>query len=1024
MVGSYAFLVAFFIGSFVALILGLYVLRNNLRKDIGEIFMRMIVGLQFWFIGLAIATIAPTVEMAIIWRRIASIGWGALPSFILHFFLMLTGKDDLLKKPWIYIVIYGPAFINLFTFTIPTGINPIPYQLVNTSLGWINVAENNMWDWFFYIHYSIYIIAGMTILFLWGKNSLDNNVKKQSGLIIKSFILALVLSTITDVSLNAFSIRLPQIAPIIMLIPITAFSYSIKKYGMIRTNNSDINEVIISEEVLTKILNYLFLIFLSGGLVNITYQYIIYQEGTILSVVLFSIFLILVGILSKILSYLKMSNAQKENVLAIIFYIIIPIMTLRFIEYGSITIWAATFILIIISLLFNHHTILLSISLSALFTQAFISSQAPSVMVEVNEADYILRIFLLVVAMVLSYNVNRIYVARLRDNSYQMRFQNLLSCISYEFVSVNESNFNIKIYDLLKDIGFFIQVDGAYTILLNQESSSIDYKCEWIKNNKEDLHNYNGYLEKIAPWQLEEICCDSIVEIPDIELNHEIEERKKNQLKSQDICSLITIPIKSNSKIVGYLGFNSSKCMSTWNLKQTTQLQIIANIISDAYIKIENEKKINFMAYYDQLTKLPNRILFKDRAIQAINLAKRNEKLIGVAFIDLDSFKSINDTFGHELGDGLLVEVAETISGCLRSTDAVSRFGGDEYIVLLNNISSTYDVSTIMDKIMNLFNHPIILKEQEVFITASVGIALFPKDGEDVDTLIKNADIAMYNSKSLGKNRYTYCSTDMKDEVIEKMKLTNLLYRAQEREQLLLYYQPQICLAKMQIIGLEALARWDLPEWGMVPPSKFIPLAEGTGLINSIGEWILRKACQQNKLWQEMGFNKVRVAVNVSINQLRNPRFVSLVDNILKDTKLEPKYLELEITESIASSQTDNFIDMLNNLKKLGVSISIDDFGTEYSSLSRLKMIPIDRIKMDMQFVQGIEGSDKDQAITKIIINLAKSLNLKVIAEGVETMPQFDFLNQKMCDEVQGYYFYKPMPAEEIAKILHKDFSK
>jgi EAL domain-containing protein (putative c-di-GMP-specific phosphodiesterase class I) len=338
--------------------------------------------------------------------------------------------------------------------------------------------------------------------------------------------------------------------------------------------------------------------------------------------------------------------------------------------------------------------------------------------------------------------------------------------------------------------------------------------------------------------------------------------------------------------------------------------------------------------------------------------------------------------------------------------------------LLLNNISSREAAAKIAGSVLGMFNEPVILNGQEIFVTASAGVALYPKDGEDVETLIKNADIAMYRAKSRGKNQYLLCSENMKDEVVEEIKLTNLLYRAQERNQLTLFYQPQIQLGTNKIVGLEALLRWKLPDLGMVPPLRFIPLAERTGLINPIGEWVIRTACQQNKMWQDMGLGKLRMAVNLSVNQLRNSRLVSQIEGILKETGLPAEFLELEITESVASSQTDHLIRVLSNLKELGVSISIDDFGTQYSSLSRLKMLPIDRIKMEMQFVHGIEGSEKDKAISLVIINLAKSLGVKVLAEGVETVSQLDFLNQKMCDEVQGFYFYKPMPAEEIEKIL------
>ena len=319
---------------------------------------------------------------------------------------------------------------------------------------------------------------------------------------------------------------------------------------------------------------------------------------------------------------------------------------------------------------------------------------------------------------------------------------------------------------------------------------------------------------------------------------------------------------------------------------------------------------------------------------------------------------------------------------------------------------------------MKSFSKSLTVNGQEFFITASAGIAVYPEDGEEADSLIKHADMAMYSSKGGGKNKYTLCSQVMKDDTMKKMQLTNSLYRAQGRNELVLYYQPQVDIATKKIIGMEALIRWKHPELGMIPPSVFIPIAEQTGLINPIGQWVLRTACRQNKLWQEKGLPPIRTAVNLSVEQFRSSNLAHIIKNTLEETGLQPELLELEITESIAIEETESIISILNELKMLGVTIAIDDFGTEYSSLSQFKELPIDRIKIAMPFVQGISVNTKDEAIVEVLIHLARSLGINVIAEGVETELQLAFLTQGKCDEFQGYYFYKPMPAEELEKIL------
>lgn len=354
----------------------------------------------------------------------------------------------------------------------------------------------------------------------------------------------------------------------------------------------------------------------------------------------------------------------------------------------------------------------------------------------------------------------------------------------------------------------------------------------------------------------------------------------------------------------------------------------------------------------------------------------------------------------------------------LGEEDILSRFNADEFVIMLNNISREEEFINIAEKIMDIFLKPFNVYGQEFFITASCGISSLHLDGDDSENLIKNADLAMNQAKHNGKNRYFICTSKIKDEVELNMRLSNDLYHVLEREELVIYYQPQVSLNTGSITGVEALIRWKHPELGMISPGVFIPLAEKNGLINSIGRWILKTACLQNKKWQDMGFGAFIMAVNLSGVQFINSHIADDIENVLKQTRLKPKYLEVEITENIAIKETDFAADVLNKLKNIGVSVAIDDFGTEYSSLSRLKKLPIDRIKIDMHFIQGIENDKKDQAITMAIIKLANSLGLDVLAEGVETEAQLNFLNKKMCDHIQGYYYYKPMPAEEMEEVL------
>ena len=432
----------------------------------------------------------------------------------------------------------------------------------------------------------------------------------------------------------------------------------------------------------------------------------------------------------------------------------------------------------------------------------------------------------------------------------------------------------------------------------------------------------------------------------------------------------------------------------------------------------KTQEQIKYIAYHDTLTGLPNRNLLNELLVHSITLAERNNKCMAVLFLDIDGFKMINDSKGHGMGDQILQEVAERLLKTLRKSDVIARHGGDEFIVIIEELDNCSGVELIANKIINCFQEPFHLENQDYFLTTSVGVAVYPADGQTPDMLIKNADIAMYKAKENGKNQYLFCTPVMKDVANEMMELSTNLYRAIEKNELELYYQPQLSCHNNQIMGVEALIRWRHPVMGLISPAKFIPIAEKTGLILPIGEWVLRTACQQNKKWQEQGLPKIRMGVNLSLRQFHNNDLLNLVEAVLKETKLAPQYLELEITETIAMKEKSYIINTLNAFRQIGVSIAIDDFGTEYSSLSYLKHLPVDRLKVAMQFIRGIGIDHKDEALAKGIIVLAKSIGMNVIAEGVETKEQLEFLKNHNCDEIQGYYFFKPLAEAEMTKLL------
>jgi diguanylate cyclase (GGDEF)-like protein/PAS domain S-box-containing protein len=456
------------------------------------------------------------------------------------------------------------------------------------------------------------------------------------------------------------------------------------------------------------------------------------------------------------------------------------------------------------------------------------------------------------------------------------------------------------------------------------------------------------------------------------------------------------------------------------NLLQEPSVAAIVLNYRDVSQRKETERELEYRAHYDSLTGLPNRLLFRDRLVHALSQAARHKTTLGVLYVDLDQFKLVNDALGHSFGDLLLADVGRRLQSSLRASDTISRIGGDEFSILLSEAASTEAVSGVAAKILESLSAPFLVGEHELFITASLGVACYPEDGQDAETLLKSADAAMYRAKDLGRNQAQLFTPSMNERYVRRLALEQHLHYAIERNELELYYQPVYDRARRQITSFEALLRWHDPTRGMVAPSEFIELAEETGMIIPIGIWVLNDACQRLRMWHDMGLNTLRVAVNISAVQLQQRALVDEIRSALTDNAIPPAMLQLEITESAAMQNFEQTTRLLRELQSAGVRAALDDFGTGQSSLTYLKHFPIDTIKIDRQFVRDVTSDEANAAIVSHVISLAHTLRLNVVAEGVETEAQLAFLRHYSCDQMQGYLFSRPMPAGNVPSFLEQ----
>jgi diguanylate cyclase (GGDEF)-like protein len=589
---------------------------------------------------------------------------------------------------------------------------------------------------------------------------------------------------------------------------------------------------------------------------------------------------------------------------------------------------------------------------------------------------------------------------------------------------VTQTDFEPAIERALKSLGLAAGVDRVHIYHHHPHPSgaiSRSIRHEWARDGVQPtIHTLDAinqsYVETGHTRWYETLASGQTIS----GLTSEFPAVERVSLERNGVLSVLMTPIFVHEQCWGYISFDECKVPRRWSTSEESILFTMATSLGNTIQRRRTEEAIQYQAVHDALTGLPNRILFEDQLSRSLSYIQGSDQMLAVMFLDIDRFKTINDTLGHTYGDNLLKAISERLKGCLRDRekDMLAHWGGDEFLILINQVPHPQDVAKVAQRILAALKEPFEIGNQELHITASTGLAIYPIDAQDAESLIKHADIALYRAKENGRNNFQFYTPAMSTNASQVFAVEKQLYRALERGEFSLAYQPQISLQTCDIIGVEALLRWKNPELGMVSPATFIPLMEENGLIIPIGEWVLRTACAQNKAWQDAGIPAIAMSVNLSVKQFRHANLVALITQILNETNLDPRLLDLEITESIAIQDVKYTISVMEQLRDMGVRLSMDDFGTGYSSLSYLSQFPLDTLKIDKSFVNTINDGMKGSEVVTAVIAIARALNLKVIAEGVETEEQLEFLHRGSCEAIQGFLLGKPMPVEQVTEFL------
>lgn len=1010
---------------------GLYAIFTNRKSLTNRLFLYLTISMAVWAFTFSIVVSSPTEEVAFFWQTLSVTGWGVFYSFLFHFILILTKfKSSFKYKKTIISLIYLPSAINIVLFGPLGPLKNQMYQMIPSKFGWVNITPNFWANVWISVYYLTFTIASIVLIIIWiRKLEPQTLLKRRATHFLISVITAFVIGTSLDIIPDALGIGfVPRIAIIFLIPPILILFLLLKNSGLLFGKNKTVVIFPQSDADINKDRLRLFqttaLVFMIGGAATFLVGYFGIKKSLEYELLLSSL-LFLSGVFLMLLPRVVKKHFLQNTLFLIVSSLCMLFLMITNDDTAATTLWAAYIIFFLITVVLGSKIHALIFMALVIGVEIYFWITIPEVSVIVDGNQHITRILIILLSYYAVRHLTNEYASKLSGYQRFAKEQETLERISTNFISVSSENSHEKINEMFKIASEVLDYDQGYLIKFSDNLEEATFLNAHVKDGVVESLPYSlnttvktedFLLAKTIVAQKQPMGCANVSNMTDDE------KEIKDFFESRGILSYYALPVTLDDKMIGILVVEDYKKANLRTREnQIYFLGVVANILADTRRKLVYEKQLYDYAYFDQITKLGNRNMLIKKLNQKINDCKELDKL-AVLYIEIENLRMINDTFGHTIGDKVVVKSAAILKNLMKDYCCISKTENGAFVVVIPNIENIEQIENRAEQIINAFSAPIIPSEGvgTLFVSTAIGISMYPDDGKDAETLLQNADLATYAAKN-SDDKVVFCSEQLKNRIAENTLLTNRIFTALENGEFSLEFQPQINSKTGKTAGVEALLRWNFEENKRIRPDIFIPILEQTGLIHDVGLWVLEQSLKEHKRLVKKGFPPLRFSVNLSIVQVKEADFVIETINLIEKSKVDPKYIELEITESFLSTNFADTITKLNKLKEYGISIAIDDFGKGYSSLHRLELVPFDRIKIDKSIVDDIIFENKKIVIVETIVSLAKALRADTTAEGVETKEQLDFLKNMDCDEIQGYYYSKPLPIKALEEFLKNE---